>query len=188
MKSNSINTLGYIGEVTIKLKQGNRYNTIKVHNQGKTALGLFLAKALVGNFNKKDTPQWFKFEYEDTDSKQWNSLLRGTVPLTGGTYIPITEGDIDKEVDPSSTIGKVKFVAVAQSNNVRVTSVDRKRLRLSIWDGNVVSNILAEIKGEDTNSETNEDLQLMYTALTGGQDAVVNWTMYITNTLEISSR
>mgnify|MGYP006907953443 CR=1 FL=1 len=188
MKSNSINTLGYIGEVTINLKQGNRYNTIKVHNQGTTSLGLFLAKALVGNFNKQDTPQWFKFEYQDTNSGQWNSLLRGTIPLTGGTYIPIDEKQLDTKVDPSSTIGKVKFVAVAQSNNVRVTSVTGKLLRLSIWDGNVVSNVLAEIKGDNPSTETNQDLQLMYTALTGGQDAVINWTMYITNTLEISSR
>ena len=180
MQSNSKNILQYAGNVVVQLKHKNKLNTLHIHNQGTTNLGLFLAKALTGKFNKEDCPTWFNFEYQDSVSGRWIPLLRVIVPLTGATYFPVADPTTDLDVnDPTGTIGKVKVIATAQSSNTRVTAVGNSKLRLSLWDGKVSPTLLAEVSGDGA---INDDLQLMYTALRSGQDAIVNWTMYITTT------
>lgn len=183
MKTNSSNGLSYTGVVHIDFLKNDATFHIKLHNQGTISLGTFFSKALAGSFSKDDCPQWLNFESEDSPGR-WQSLLRVAVPFTGTTYVPQEMSDAN---DTPATIGEVKFVATLQSNNVRSTSVENKLLRLSMWNNRTPQNALAYIEDETISGDINKNLILTYNALSSGQDAVVNWLMYITNkTKEVS--
>ena len=175
MKSISQSSLSYSGNAIVKIQRGDKFFTIDLHNQGTENLGLFFSKSLAGYFSKNDCPRWFNFEYKDSAGK-WISLLRTYVPLTGATYIT------DSEKFDVNTIGQVRFIAVLQQNLIRPTTMSGFPLRFSMYDDNGSKKLLAYIQGDpQNNTKTYEGLNNTYTAVSGGQDAIVEWIMNINN-------
>lgn len=171
METVSRNTVSYEGKVKVTLRNRGLSKQFVVNNNGTVNLGLFFAKALLQSYNATDTPQWLALEYKDGDS--WSMLTRSMSPLTGGTYFPQTE--------TSDHIGEVKFISVLQQNNVRSISVSGKTLRLSLYDNNYIKKVLAFIGGDNSSTDTQNDLSNLYTAILGGQDAIIEWQMLIYN-------
>ena len=171
METVSRNKVLYEGKVKVTLRNKGLSKQFVVNNNGTVNLGLFFAKALLQSYNTADTPQWLALEYKDGD--RWSMLTRSMSPLTGGTYFPQTE--------TSDHIGEVKFISVLQQSNVRSISIDGKTLRLSLYDNNYDKKVLAFIGGDNSVPETQNDLSNLYTAILGGQDAIIEWQMLIYN-------
>lgn len=171
METVSRNTISYEGKVKVTLRNRGLSKQFVVNNNGTVNLGLFFAKALLQSYNTADTPQWLALEYKDGD--RWSMLTRSMSPLTGGTYFPQT--------DTSDHIGEVKFISVLQQSNVRNISINGKTLRLSLYDNNYEKKVLAFIGGDNSVPETQNDLSNLYTAILGGQDAIIEWQMLIYN-------
>lgn len=171
METVSRNKVLYEGKVKVTLRNKGLSKQFVVNNNGTVNLGLFFAKALLQSYNTADTPQWLALEYKDGD--RWSMLTRSMSPLTGGTYFPQTE--------TSDHIGEVKFISVLQQSNVRSISINGKTLRLSLYDNNYEKKVLAFIGGDSSVLETQNDLSNLYTAILGGQDAIIEWQMLIYN-------
>lgn len=171
METVSRNKVLYEGKVKVTLRNKGLSKQFVVNNNGTVNLGLFFAKALLQSYNTADTPQWLALEYKDGD--RWSMLTRSMSPLTGGTYFPQTE--------TSDHIGEVKFISVLQQSNVRSISINGKTLRLSLYDNNYEKKVLAFIGGDNSVPETQNDLSNLYTAILGGQDAIIEWQMLIYN-------
>lgn len=171
METVSRNKVLYEGKVKVTLRNKGLSKQFVVNNNGTVNLGLFFAKALLQSYNTADTPQWLALEYKDGD--RWSMLTRSMSPLTGGTYFPQTE--------TSDHIGEVKFISVLQQSNVRSISINGKTLRLSLYDNNYAKKVLAFIGGDNSVPETQNDLSNLYTAILGGQDAIIEWQMLIYN-------
>lgn len=171
METVSRNKVLYEGKVKVTLRNRGLSKQFVVNNNGTVNLGLFFAKALLQSYNTADTPQWLALEYKDGDN--WSMLTRSMSPLTGGTYFPQNE--------TSDHIGEVKFISVLQQSNVRSISISGKTLRLSLYDNNYAKKVLAFIGGDNSSPETQNDLSNLYTAILGGQDAIIEWQMLIYN-------
>lgn len=180
MNSLASNSLDYKGIVTVKLNKGNKSYSVPMHNAGTEYLGNFISKALacyyVNNVTsmKNDAPTWFNLEYQDS-SKNWQPLLKNVVPLTGTTYGKDTS-------DLSTVLGKVRFVIPLQSSSVIIrTGIANRNIRISLYNNRVPKEILATIEGEKLGDDINVTLHTLYDALTSGQDAMINWVMFILN-------
>ena len=171
METISRNTISYEGRVKVTLRNKGLSKQFIVNNNGTVNLGLFFAKALLQSYNTADTPQWLALEYKDGDN--WSMLTRSMSPLTGGTYFPQTE--------TSDHIGEVKFISVLQQRNVRSISISGKTLRLSLYDNNYTKKVLAFIGGDTSSTSTQEALVNLYNAISGGQDAIIEWQMLLYN-------
>lgn len=185
MKADSNTHISYQGIVTLTLIDGKNKLSFPLHNQGTTNLGLFFSKSLAGYYlnnqdaYRKDRPQWFMFEYKDNSSDNWNPLLANDLPFTAPTYIDMSSDTSTN--NPENTIGKVRFVAAIPSSSARINySLSGRDLRISMYD--VSKKLLAYIEG--SSSEENDvykNLKTLYEGLRGGQDAAIDWSLYITN-------
>ena len=171
METVSRNKVLYEGKVKVTLRNKGLSKQFVVNNNGTVNLGLFFAKALLQSYNTADTPQWLALEYKDGD--RWSMLTRSMSPLTAETYFTQNE--------TSDHIGEVKFISVLQQSNVRSISINGKTLRLSLYDNNYEKKVLAFIGGDNSVLETQNDLSNLYTAILGGQDAIIEWQMLIYN-------
>lgn len=156
---------GYEGKVSI------RYGSHVVHflNSGTVSLGKFLTACLTKTFDERGAPRWLSLERQ-TSSGDWVALLNKPSVLTGGTY-SVLETEID------NVIGTVKFVGIVQKDQVILQgNMSGQLLRLVLMNDEQPKQVLATIV--DTEGT---ELPVMYSALQGGQEVVIEWTMNIKN-------
>ena len=187
MKESSTNSFQYSGIARVHLTQKGKEYSFTVHNQGTDNLGNFFMKSLSGYYStnidayKSDRPQWFSFEYEDAPGN-WIPLIKSVVPFTGTTY----GNAVNSSNDPTGTIAKVQFTAaIPTSAVIRRSNLNGKAIRMVMWNNNIPKQPLAFIQGVVNSADTiGSNIKLLYEALRSGQDAVVDWIMYILNKVE----
>lgn len=168
MNSEGVVSLGYAGYITANIIKDNI--KISMHNRGTQALGTFLTKALVCNFNaenidKKEAPLFVDIYSGD------ESILKHPVYLTGGTYGEATG------VLPSggtTVIGACKFTTVIQAQDLKTSDKDTE-LFIKLCNNTAKKDVLATIP-----DNTAGDLKIIVTALKS-QDVVIEWVMLIIN-------
>lgn len=167
MNSEAVVSLGYMGYITANIIKDNI--KIWMHNNGTQALGNFLTKALVSNFNTSninvnEAPLFIDIRSGNT------SILKHPVYLTGGTYGAATGLTIQDNI-----IGACKFSTVVQSQDLKSNSNDLSDLSIKLLDNSIPQkNILASI------SDSKDTLLNIVKALKS-QDVVIEWVMLITN-------
>ena len=104
------------------------------------------------------------------------------MPFTGTTY----GNAVNSSNDPTGTIAKVQFTAaIPTSAVIRRSNLNGKAIRMVMWNNNIPKQPLAFIQGVVNSADTiGSNIKLLYEALRSGQDAVVDWIMYILNKVE----
>lgn len=184
MQTNGIakNQLSYAGIVEIKYKNNN---ILKFHNAGTTALGDLIGIALSGDQRNISTissrvPSKLGF-YVDIGNEESNrrSLIVGTVPITSAVW-GLDVGQTVSDYESLADIGKVQYSSIISSGQVQLgyeNIVNSNRLQLQLINNRdeVMATIIEEV------TDTDRNLPMLYTALCGGQDALIHWTMFFMN-------
>lgn len=187
-KTNIVNNIGYYGSVVITFKNKGRKHSIKVHNEGTEDLGTLISIALCGdqrNINlltgRCASRIGFQLRISDTE---WRDLITAPSVITSSVWGP-SVGEIENSEfqNNDNVIGVTQFSSVMSTGSViRGYNVN------SSYDMRLV---LRNSRGEDLayinelGTEQDRSLPLLYTALTNGQDALINWTMFILNYVEV---
>lgn len=180
-----INNVGYLGIVTITYKDRGHKHSVKIYNEGTQYLGDLISIAISGDRRnitsiQNRCPSFLNFEMQ-LNEQEWRPLLAYNIPITSsvwGSSVPTTTED-SAFVNNPNVIGRNRFSALIPTGSVNrgnnVSNAMSARLKLV----NNLGQDLAYIT--ETNDQQDRDLPLLYTALTNGQDALVDWTMYILN-------
>ena len=181
MKTNAFirNSFGYQGLVKITYKDRGYQHSVMLKNEGTKYLGDLISIVLAGDLTSLDSvkdrcPSALNFEVE-MNANEWRSLLSINSPLTSGVW-----GEVVPDIENTNAIGKTKFSSVISTGSVirgYDSAVNGKNLRLKLINNRKEE--LAYIY--DKTDNTNRTLPLLYTALVNGQDALVDWTMFIQN-------
>lgn len=178
MESRAITSvnMGYEGIAHITLKDKRSKFEFTLQNEGTEALGELISIALSGDPIALETlrvrkPANLSFEIAaNAAGTQYRTLIAGRVPLTSAVWGSAVKSDTTSD----NIIGRTQFTAFVSASSVifgsNVTSATL-RLRLSDINGNDLAYI----------TDNSGNLAMMYTALCAGQDAIVEWTMYILN-------
>lgn len=176
--------IGYYGSVVITFKNGKYKNKIKLHNEGTEALGTLISIALSGDLRNINSISercasriGFQLKISETE---WRDLITAPSVVTSSVWGPSVGTIEDSEFQGNpNVIGTVQFSSVMSTGSViRGYNVE------SSYDMRM---ILRNSLGEDLayivelGSQDERKLPLMYTALVNGQDALINWTMFILN-------
>lgn len=167
--------LNYIGDVTIKLKLGDKVITLENHNAGLPLLNKTICKFLTGNYGGPyETPQFLDLQYNanpslSEESKVWVTYLYSQESLTGKMY--------EKSAKYNNWIAK--FTAVINHNNLvnDVVESDPGEFRIVLLSGYNPNKPeesyqpLAELPIE----------AYMLARITPGTQAIVEWAMQIKN-------
>ena len=174
------NGVTYKGYARITFVNKNRKHTIKINNAGTSVLGDVISRALAGENIQSRVPSLLGFQMlinNGTTTTERN-LLNRDVPFTGIVY-----GDSVNTADvtiPSNAqiIGAVQLTSVIQSGyTIPGMNVESRTLRITML--NSLKEPLAYIY--DNNPAEENQLALLYEALSSGQDAIIDWVMYIMN-------
>lgn len=166
--------VGYTGKVSIRLK--NKTKPLIFKNEGTLQLGSLIADILSGsstaiNSLSSRVPQWIGFEV--MIGEQYVPLLNRQVPFTA-----IVTGDsVQDNNPPQNVIGKIQFTATIMNIAVIVRTGLGQSYRLKMLNSS--GEALAYIY--DNRSSGQNQLELLYNALKGGQDALIDWIMYFSN-------
>lgn len=187
IKSKASNQFGYQGYGRITFTNKGKKFSVVIHNKATKNLGDLISIALCGDLRNIDSisrrvPCYIGFEAiidEGKSTEQVRSLLVSPATITSKVWGPAVndfESDIQNSLD---VIGKSQFTAVIPSNYVirgfTLGGALVPRLKLT----NSIGQDLAYIY-DDPNSNAKQ-LPLLYNALMQGQDALVDWVMYILN-------
>ena len=174
------NCLGYVGEAKVTIKDRGYAHSFFLHNRGTDKLGTLISIVLAGDLKEMANignrrPSSIGFEYKAGDSEDsWISLLAGRVPLSSSVWGAAACIDPNSKVDRNLVIGMNKYSAIFTSNSVRlgfINSLKGRPIRLILK--NSMNQDLAEIR--------NDKLDKLYIALSAGQDALIDWSMYLVN-------
>lgn len=173
------NNIGYAGEVKISYPHNGYKRSVYLHNAGTPELGNILSQILAGDFRvitnntagRIVTHLGFSRRQGNADY----SLLTSNPPITSsvwGSAVPTNSNSAF--YNNSNIIGKNRFSSVISYNLVikGININDSSVLKLSLFSNEGLE--LATI--EDT-----EHLPALYQALVNGQDALIDWTMYLLN-------
>lgn len=176
------NSLGYQGCVRITYNNRGHKHSVYVHNEGTEYLGNIITIALSGDTKNitelpRLIPSSLGFEVIKNNGDVRN-LLSSRVPLTSGVW----GTSVADTNTPLNVIGKTQYNAIISSDSLikGYSSNDRFRLKLM----NKKNQILAYISDSSDTSNSSRPLALLYQALDGGQDAMIDWIMYISNITE----
>lgn len=183
--TSSINNIGYAGEARIKLLIGNKPVVLRLNNAGTEHLGTLLSIALSGDTNniqslKNRVPSKFGFQIEmGMNTGDWRNLLYGVTPVTSGVWgTAVHEASDSIYLNNPLVIGKTQFTALVSNSLVQrnYTVTDNTNLRIML-----MNNLNQELAIIQDLGEKERTLPLLYTALINGQDALIEWTLYILN-------
>lgn len=189
METNTLitNNVGYIGSVKITYRYKNTSHSIRIKNEGTSSLGDLISIALSGDQRNINTissrcPNSIGFEFRLNSTSEYRQLLSNNAPITSSIW-GASVNDIENSTfsGNSNVIGKNRFSAIISTGlsipgfSSSLSSADTIRLKLV----NSRGESLAYISEYSTTEE--KSLPLLYTALVNGQDALIEWTMYILN-------
>lgn len=185
LTSDVINNIGYEGIVTITYKHKGYKHSIKVHNEGTVQLGDLISIAISGdqrNINslQNRSPSLLGFEMQ-LNEEEWRPLIAYNIPITSrvwGNSVPTSTED-SKFIDNPNVIGKNRFSATIPSGAVNRGNTPNNAMAVRLKLLNSLGQDLAYFT--ELKDEKERKLPLLYTALTSGQDALIDWTMYILN-------
>lgn len=167
--------LNYVGDVTVKLKVGDKIFKLEKHNTGLPLLRKTICKFLTGNYSgPEELPQFLDLWYNadpslSSESKVWVTYLSSQISLTGKVY----------EWSTKYNNWVAKFTAVINHNNLLndIAESDPGEFKLVILNGYNPSNVdesyglLAELPIES----------YMLARITPGTQAIIEWAMQIKN-------
>ena len=180
----STTSVGYYGSVEIILKNGTKKYNLKLHNAGTTALGDLISIALCGdlqNLNTLQTRCANQLTFDFSQDGEWRPLLSVSTPLTSAVWGISVPQDAEESqfYNNINVIGKTRFSCIISTETVLTgfsSLVNQGTARLCLLNSR--NEVLATI---ERNGPDDDTFSLLYTALTSGQDALINWTMYILN-------
>ena len=181
METNTIiqNGFGYQGVVKITYKDRGHKHSVTLRNEGTSYLGDLISIALSGDLRSLSSIEdrcASSLTFELYDGNEWRNLLSVSSPLTSSVWGEAVT-DVSNNTD---VIGKNKFSAIIPTSSIirgYDSLVESRNLRLKL--SNNRGEDLAYIN--DTIGSDARTLPLLYTALISGQDALIDWTMYILN-------
>lgn len=186
METNTYTTtpIGYYGSVDITIKNKNRKYKINMHNAGTQALGNLISIALSGDAqNIGSIPNRCpnKLTFDFLQDGVWRPLLSSASPLTSsvwGVSVPPAEDD-SQFLNNTNIIGQNRFSTIVNTGSILrgfASAVSTSTTRLCL-----INNLGEELATLERTGTENNPFILLYTALTSGQDALIDWTMYILN-------
>ena len=193
METNALitNNVGYVGSVKITYKDRGHKHSVYLHNEGTQYLGNLISIALAGDSRNIDSirnrcASAISFEVKMSEN-EWRTLISGTSPITSSVWGEAV-GTIEdsKFNDNPNVIGRNRFSSIMSTGLVirgYGTTVQNQDLRLRLINNR--NEDLAYIY--DLASSEDRDLPMLYTALENGQDALIDWTMYILNHVSSST-
>lgn len=167
--------LKYIGDVTVKIKVGDKVITLDNHNNGTPLLNKIICKFLTGNYGGiHEVPQYLDLKYNSNpalseESKTWETYLSTQIALTGKVY----------EQSEKYNNWIAKFTAVIYHNNLLngISENDPGEFKLVLLSG-------YNSTAPDTSYQVLAELAIesyMLARITPGTQAIIEWVMQIKN-------
>ena len=157
------NSIGYSGEVTVKLTNSKSYH---IHNLGHKALWNLLAMAVAGYDVSNNAPRYFMISSRTGDGKPDKPCLLSQLPFLGTVW-----GDVvDNRPDRTST----RFTVTVTKNNRIWTIKDGEVAVLQMF--NRKGELLAEVV--DTEDRV---IAKSHNSMISGVNAIYEWKMTFLN-------
>ena len=167
-----INSIGYSGEVTVKLTRSDAH-TYHIHNLGCKALWDLLAMTVAGYYVPDKVPKYFSIASRPagaTDRSKDQDCLLSQLPFLGTVW-----GDVVEQDDLSTS---TKFTVTVTKNNRRLTIKENEVAVLQMF--NRKGELLAEVIDND-----NKVIAKSHNSMITGVDAIYEWKMTFKNVTSV---
>lgn len=165
-----INSIGYSGEVTVKLTTSTP-STFRIHNLGHKALWNMLAMSVAGYNVSNRTPKYFTIASRtgtgtETDPYKYQDCLYTQLPFLGTVW-----GDA-VEINKNST--SAKFTVTVTFTNRRLNIRDNEVAVLQMFNNQ--GELLAEVVDSD-----DKIIAKTHNSMITGVNAIYEWKMTFKN-------
>mgnify|MGYP003292341540 CR=1 FL=1 len=165
-----INSIGYSGEVTVRLSNSSECAG-KLHNAGFKALWDLLAMSVAGYNVAEKAPKYFTIASRtgngtDDNPYRYQDCLLSQLPFLGTVW-----GDV---VEQSESSTSARFTVTVTKNNRRLSIRDNETAVLQMF--NRRGELLAEVE-----DNSKRDIARSHNSMITGVDAIYEWKMTFRN-------